>query len=70
MGTFHFYGRPRGHGLHLGLFKVTRSTRQEAYDSRMIEMAKWGNFVPALEPRQRKHCGYPRVWWRGARGWY
>ena len=52
MGTnhsFHFHSRSRGHGLHhLGLFKATCSTRQEAYDSRIIEMAKWGDFVSAL----------------------
>jgi hypothetical protein len=47
---FHSHSRPRGHGLHyLGLFKATCSTRQEAYDSRIIEVAKWGNFVSAFD---------------------
>src|SRR6266700_751008 len=39
---FHSHSRPRGHGLHyLGLFKATCSTRQEAYNSHIIEVAKW-----------------------------
>jgi hypothetical protein len=53
MGTnhpFHSHSRPRGHGLHhLGLFKATCSTRQEVYDSRIIEVAKWGDFVSAFD---------------------